>query len=400
MTHDAPAAIDLDPTADLDLDGEGHGPFERLQTWLSLRRPGRAGTVIRIVFAVGIAWAPLVALTASDGKLFGPAASEPFARELKLNAALLVAMPLFALSMTSLYLAVKTTALHFVRSGLIAREDVPLYHDELKKVARLRDSWLVQMVVVALVLGLNYGTGRTLIENLPGWAVDESAGVRVASAAGHWSRWVARPIFSLWLGMSVYRWVVYVVLMWRLSRLPLRLVPTHPDGCGGLAFMGALPKTFGVTVAGLATVLSASCAAGMIWHKDNLESVRDPILFFVVSVVVLLLGPMLLFAPRMAAARKQAALDYGALSARHARLFEERWVKSGAPDDDLLSAPEISTLCDIDAPLSRVVKMATVPVSRSLFMAILLPAVLPCVPVVLIEIPLVDLLKQVGGKLL
>jgi hypothetical protein len=398
MTHDAAYAADADAMAEFEVDG--HGPFERLQTWLSLRRPGRGGTVTRIVVAVGIAWAPLVVLTAMAGKLFGPPASEPFACELRLNVGLLVAMPLLALSLNSLYVAVKKTALQFVRSGLVAPTDVSGYHDELAKVARLRDSWAAQGLVAFVTFAFVYGSGRTLTADLPGWAVDEFSGARVVSAAGWWFTFVARPVLALWLGMSVFRWVVYVVLVARLSRLPLRFVPTHPDGCGGLAFIGALPRTFGVTIVGIASVLAASLATDMLWRSATLESVRTPAIVFAATIVVFLLGPLFLFAPRMLAARKQAALDYGALSARHARLFEDRWIRSGAGDDELLSASEISTLCDIDAPHSRVVNMRTVPVTRTLLLAILLPALAPFLPVVLIEIPLLELLKQVGGKLI
>jgi hypothetical protein len=398
MAEDATPGGDFDAAADFDV--EGHGPFERLQAWISLRQPGRRAIVIRIVVAVAVAWAPLVVLTAIAGKLFGPPSSEPFSHELRLHAALLVALPMFVFSMTPLYLAVRRTALHFVRSGLVAPQDVERYHGELAKVARLRDSSLAQFLVALVVLGFIYGGGRTLTADLPRWAVDEGSGARAVSAAGWWFTFVARPVFAMWLGMSVFRWIVYVVLMARLARLPLRLVPTHPDGCGGLAFVGALPRTFGATICGLASVLAASFAADMLWRGANLDSLSIPVVVFIATIVVLVLGPLALFAPGALAARKQAALEYGALSARHARLFEERWLKGRPPDDELMSAPEISALCDIDAPLSRVIKMRTAPVTRDLLLAIVLPALAPFLPVVLIEVPLAELLKQLGGKLL
>jgi hypothetical protein len=128
--------------------------------------------------------------------------------------------------------------------------------------------------------------------------------------------------------------------------------------------------------------------------------IKGSVLVFVVTVVVLLVGPLVLFAPAMLAARKKASLEYGALSSRHARLFEERWIARGAPDDDLLSAPEISTLCDIDAPLSRVMSMRLVPVTRNLLVAVATPALAPLLPVVLIEVPFFDALQKLGGKLL
>jgi len=398
MTSETVAATDLDPSVDFDV--EGHGPFEQLQTWLSLRRPGRAGMAIRIVVAIGVAWAPLVVLTAISGKLLGPPASQPFWCELKLNAGLLIAMPLFALSMTPLYIAVRKTVLHFVRSGLIAREDVSRYHGELFKVARLRDSAVAQSVVTGLVLACLYGAGRTLAADLPGWAVYESGGARFIAPAGWWFTFVARPVLAVWLGMSVFRWVVYVVLIARLSRLPLRFVPTHPDGCGGMAFIGALPRTFGATVFGLSSVLAGTFATDLLWNGAKLDSIKGNVLVFVVTVVVMLVGPLILFAPAMLAARKQASLEYGALSSRHARLFEDRWIARGAPDDDLISAPEISTLCDIDAPLSRVMSMRIVPITRNLLVAVATPALLPLLPVVLIEVPFFEALKQLGGKLL
>ena len=74
----------------------------------------------------------------------------------------------------------------------------------------------------------------------------------------------------------------------------------------------------------------------------------------------------------------------------------------GAParDEGLLGAPEIGPVADTLALYEAVQKLRTVPVSRVSLLAIALPALVPMLPVLAIEIPLRDLLLKIVSTLL
>ena len=56
--------------------------------------------------------------------------------------------------------------------------------------------------------------------------------------AGYWYAFVSIPIFQFILLRWYLRLLIWFRLLWQVSRLNLRLISTHPDRAGGLAFLG------------------------------------------------------------------------------------------------------------------------------------------------------------------
>ncbi|MGE8677981.1 MAG: hypothetical protein ACN6PE_05150 [Achromobacter marplatensis] len=52
---------------------------------------------------------------------------------------------------------------------------------------------------------------------------------------------MTRPLFSVLRLAWVWRLVLASIVLLRIARLPLKLVPSHPDRVGGLGFLGRLP---------------------------------------------------------------------------------------------------------------------------------------------------------------
>lgn len=395
------SAADTSCEAGHELEPPGDGPLDRLDAWLRMRRPPPYGTAIKLTIIVGLGWVPLVVLTAIDGTLLGPAASQPFWAELQTHVAMLVTLPAFVLAQPTIHARVARIALHFVRSGVVPADEIPVYHEQLQRVAKLRDSSFVQLAVLVAAFAFGFLRTASTATDMSAWAVDRTGSEPAFTPAGAALVLVSRPILAVWLGMTVWRWVVYVALVARLARLKLRIVASHPDGAGGLAFVDGLPKAFGVTVFGVSATIAASMARDILFRGAHVEQFKLPFAVLVGSLVAVLIGPLTIFGPRLAAAARAARLDYAILAGRHARLFEDRWVReSGGRDDELLGASEISSLADMDASYQNVVRMRTLPVGRAALIAVALPAVVPFVPVAAIEIPIADVLKQLAGALI
>ncbi|MFO0782541.1 MAG: hypothetical protein U0636_02510 [Phycisphaerales bacterium] len=78
----------------------------------------------------------------------------------------------------------------------------------------------------------------------------------------------------------------------------------------------------------------------------------------VALMVFLVLGPLLIFAPRThAEATKRAAiLAYGTFAQRYAREFDEKWIRGGAPaGEPLLGSADIQSMADLINTFSEVV---------------------------------------------
>jgi len=113
--------------------------------------------------------------------------------------------------------------------------------------------------------------------------------------------------------------------------------------------------------------------------------------------LLLFLAPLLVFAGPLAAAKKRAELEYGALVGRHGDLVRKRWIlREPIGDASLLEAPEIGPVADTISLFQAVKSMRPMPVGKPSLLAIGLPAVLPLLAVFAIKIPITEIL----GKLL
>lgn len=63
--------------------------------------------------------------------------------------------------------------------------------------------------------------------------------------AGYWHAFVSIPIFQFILVRWYLRLFIWFQFLWRVSRLNLRLIATHPDRAAGIGFLAASPLPFG-----------------------------------------------------------------------------------------------------------------------------------------------------------
>ena len=80
------------------------------------------------------------------------------------------------------------------------------------------------------------------------------------TVAGWWCALVSNPLFWFLLLRWLWRHAVWGLLLRDLAGLDLRLVATHPDGAGGLAFIGQYPNAFAAFVFALSCVVGAAIA--------------------------------------------------------------------------------------------------------------------------------------------
>jgi hypothetical protein len=247
---------------------------------------------------------------------------------------------------------------------------------------------ILGFLFVLQTLGPDLGTRHELV-----WTRDPATGA--GGFGAFWFDWVVRPVFAVLLFAWLWRLVLVFVLFARISRLRLSLIPTHPDGAAGLGFLEKLPTAFSPVVFGISAVLASRWAHDVLYHEVHVASLRLPMIAFVVVALLLFLTPLLPWMRVLAAAKRNALLEYGALVGRHGGLVRRRWILGEAvTDETLLDAPEIGPVADTIPLYEAVRKMRPLPVGRSALLAIALPAALPLIPVIAIEVPVKDILLK------
>ena len=82
-------------------------------------------------------------------------------------------------------------------------------------------------------------------------------------------------------------------------------------------------------------MLAGLVAARVLYRGESLLSFKLQAGGFVAFFVLVLLGPLSMFTPRMARAKRKGMAEYGLLAQRYVESFEQKWVRDPAPSEEM-----------------------------------------------------------------
>lgn len=113
-------------------------------------------------------------------------------------------------------------------------------------------------------------------------------------------------------------------------------------------------------------------------------------------MVFVILGPLLVFAPRLAAAKRAGLRDYGAMANRYVREFDEKWIRGGVPPKEpFLGTPDIQSLGDLANAYEIVCSMRMAPFNHRSVLQLAMTTLAPLLPLTLTMLSLDQLLEQI-----
>jgi hypothetical protein len=107
---------------------------------------------------------------------------------------------------------------------------------------------------------------------------------------------------------------------------------------------------------------------------------------------VVFLSPFAVFTPQLVTLKKRGLMSYGALGSRLVQSFDRKWMIR-EPGEALLGAGDISSLADFTHSYEVIRSMRVFPIELAGLRAIIIPALLPALPLILTQIPLESALK-------
>ena len=111
--------------------------------------------------------------------------------------------------------------------------------------------------------------------------------------------------------------------------------------------------------------------------------------------VLVVLGPLLVFTPQLAQAKRTGNLEYGILAGHYVRGFDAKWLRSGASaGDNFLGSADIQSLADLSNVVGVVRSMRTAPITKEAIMSLVAATLAPVAPLALTVMPLEELLKK------
>jgi hypothetical protein len=354
-----------------------------------------------IVMAL-LCWLPLLLLAAFEGKLLGGGTVVPFLLDLELHVKFLVAVPLLIYAERMAHRRIKYVARQFLDRNLIPEAGMVRFENAVASVNRLRDSVTAEALLLAVVYGIGIlvvWRQYTALDALT-WYATPAAGGSKLSLAGTWYGFVSLPIFQFLVLRWYLRMFIWARFLWQVSRIDLKLVPTHPDHVGGLGLLGCGVYAFYPLVAAHGVMLAGQIANRIFYLGSSLASFKLEIGMLVAFVLVLVLGPLLAFSYQLWIARLTGTREYDTLAQRYVREFDAKWMRGGAPaGEPLVGSSDIQSLADLGNSLQVVREMRTTIFTNISIIRLTIATLVPIVPLALTMMPLEDLLKKLFGIL-
>jgi len=373
------------------------GPLQRLGFRLGLVRRGTNTVLLGVALGL-LAWGVLVLLAILQG--FGPKVFS--LAVIAVHVRLLVAILLFFACETWVAPRMAEFVRNIVRSGLVPESELPALASAIRRVGRLKDCWLAEVLFLLAVSAV------PIIESvvqLPGstgnWtSILERAGGKLTWIHG-WYLAFCLPLFRF----LMFRWLWHLVLwgyfLWRVKRLNLHLIPTHSDGAAGLGYLEVVQEHFFPLVVAISAVLSAQFAEDIFAGTMAFEElyVLVPAVFLLIAV--LFVGPLLIFFFKLWECRVKGLNEYMAMAARYTLAFDRKWIRDEtATGESQLGTPDMQSLADLTNSVNVVRGMRCVPASRRLVVVLAIYAILPMAPLLLMKYPLDQLLARLFQKLI
>ena len=354
----------------------------------------------RIVVLSLLAWLPLALFAGFEGRLLPGTATVPFLLDVEVHVRYLLAIPLMVVAELVVHQRMRAVLQQFLGRKLVPEAVRAQFDAAVASVARLRNSVLAEILIIAFV----YGVGMFVVwrnyvalDANTWYATTSAAGSRL-SLAGMWYGYVSLPLFQFLLLRWYFRVFIWARFLWQVSRLELKLVPTHPDRVGGLGFLANTAYAFLPLALAHGAVLAGMLANRILHLGAKLPEFKAEIVLMLFFVQFLVFGPLFAFAAQLARAKRTGLGEYGSLAARYVREFDGKWLRGGAaPGEPLVGTADLQSLADLGNSFEVVKGMRLAPVTRDAILQLAAATLLPVVPLLLTMMPWDELLKRLFG---
>jgi hypothetical protein len=371
------------------------GPIYQLFRRTRLSGDGLELLSRRILFVTAFAWLPLPLLSAVSGHLTSGTAL-PFLRDIEANARLLVALPVLIMAEVVVHRRMNPVANAFLTRRIVVGEDVPRFVAAVQTAMKTRNSIAVELVLLLLVFTAGLWLWRSQIAlSASTWYGNLENGRLQLTLPGYWYAFISVPVFQFILLRWYLRLLIWFRFLWHVSRLDLQLIPTHPDRAGGLGFLGKGAYAFGPILFAQGVLLSGLIASRVLYAGETLSSFRVEAGVMIVFFLVVALGPLVMFTPKMAHAKRRGLAQYGLLSSRYVERFDQKWVAGGvAEGEELLGSGDIQSLADLGNSFAVVREMRALPFGMDDAIRLAAATAAPLVPLGLIVLSFEELVAQ------
>jgi hypothetical protein len=356
----------------------------------------------RVIALALLTWLPLLALSLADGFAWS-GVRVPFLLDVSTHLRFLVALPLLIFAELIVHERMPVVVRQFVTHGIVDEAARPRFQAAIDSAIRLRNSIVAEILLLVFVYAVGVGVVWRHEIALPvaTWYRQLDGSAIHVTHAGWWYLLVSTPIFQFLLFRWYFRLFVWARFLWQVSRVGLKLMPLHPDRSGGIGFLSWMPQAFAPLLLAHGVLLAGVFADGIFFAGATLLDYKYEALAVLAFLLLIVVGPLLVFALVLLRAKRVGVREYGTLAQHYVQDFDRKWLHPAEPSGEaLLGSADIQSLADLGNSFEVVEEMKLVPVSRGTLLYLVVITALPVAPLVLTMIPFNELLGRLAKLVL
>jgi hypothetical protein len=192
----------------------------------------------RVIVLSILTWLPLLLLTMLSGQALDGGLKIPFLYDLEAHIRFLLSLPLLLLTELIVHRKLLPLVWHFIDRSIVTAATRPRFEAHIASALRLRNSMLIEIALLAFVLSIGHSFWfEQATVHVSTWYAAEASSKLQLSPAGYWFVYFSLPLYQFLVFRWLFRIFIWTRFLWQVSRLDLRLLPTHPDGAAGLGFL-------------------------------------------------------------------------------------------------------------------------------------------------------------------
>ena len=352
----------------------------------------------RVVIITLLVWLPLLLLAILDGHALGGGVKIPFLYDVEANVRFVIVVPMLIAAEVVAHKRISPLVRRFVERRIIVTEDLPAFNSAVRSALRTRNSVAVELVILVLVYTVGFWVWRNQVAaGAATWYATPDRTHLHLTLAGYWYAFVSIPFFQFILLRWYMRLGVWFRLLWQVSRLNLHLSAAHPDRAGGIGFLGQSSYAFSPILFAQGAMLSGLIANQVLYEGRSLLSLKVEVAGFIGFFILSVLGPLVVFAPRLSRAKGTGAAKYGLLANRYVFGFEDKWIRGDGESvavGEPLGSGDIQSLADLGNSYSVVREMRIVPFGLEDITRLALVTAAPLLPLMLTIFSLEEVLLK------
>lgn len=346
--------------------------------WKKIRMPTRLSSIIMIT------WVPLLVLSTIENALYELSPTQSFIHDYAVHMRFLVALPLLLLSCLNSGSKIRKILQHFIDANIIEETERGKFQDQIADAMRLRDSRFAKIILLVFIYTLTFFYFKTFAAlDVETWRTMIIRGDHGPTRAGWWFMLVSQPLYHYALFYFIYRVLIWARLLFKISRLNLKLSPINGDGIGGLGFVEGSIKTFVLPVFAISTSLAGGMINLVLYDNFQMNQLKILLILLISVYLLLFVGPLFFFTRPLKKAKSFWAYQYGIMLGQIIPEFE----KSNEFRDPHFNSVGYESLDASIALVDRAHSMRIYPMKIKLMIPIVLAMVLPFLPVVALKVP-------------